>query len=56
MGVKHSREGVKHPTESRQDSPRNCADPNVQVPVAEENKNGIDGHGHGLPLLEEGYL
>jgi hypothetical protein len=46
MGVKHSREGVRHPTESRQDPPGNCGDPNVQVPVAGENKDGIDGHRH----------
>jgi hypothetical protein len=43
-------------TVPRQDSPGNYRDSNVQVPVAGENKDGIDGHRHGLPLLEGGYL
>ena len=48
MGVKHSRKGVKHPTEPRQDSLGNFVDPNVRVTVAVENKYGIDGHRHTL--------
>ena len=47
MGVKHSGKGVKHPTESRLDSPRNSGDQNVRVAVALENKDDIDGHRHG---------
>lgn len=52
MGVKHSREGVKHPTESRQDSTGNCGDPNVQVPVASEGETRDEALSNAKEAIE----
>ena len=52
MGVKHSGKGVKHSPAPCQHSLGNSGDANVRVAVAGENKDGIDGHRHGTPLLE----
>jgi hypothetical protein len=49
MGGIHPMKGVIHP-QLRQGSPGNSGDPNVRVPVALENKDGIDGHRHGTLL------